>query len=132
MNILAVSLAGYYRKKLAFLLNGETEVVTLVGQIDIVTSLLLIEVKLTFDWQAGFSQLIACGGLYPQHKKLLYLIGEPASELEDFIATSCHKAGVQVFYQNSLQSLWRSCISDIERPSNRLADLPLSLSPSPA
>jgi hypothetical protein len=54
-------------------LNGEREVVTPCGRIDILTKTEIIEVKKYKGWKAALGQILVYGNFYPQHKKRIHL-----------------------------------------------------------
>jgi len=54
----------------------EREVKTPIGNIDILTPTILIEVKKAKKWKDAIGQLLGYGKYYPQHQKYLYLFGE--------------------------------------------------------
>ncbi|MGK7879490.1 MAG: hypothetical protein AB4060_05245 [Crocosphaera sp.] len=66
---------SYYRDKLARQLNGETEVTTPAGRINILTSTEIIEVKYIDKWKDAIGQIIAYGQYYPNHQKRIHLFG---------------------------------------------------------
>ncbi len=66
---------SYYRDKLARQLNGQTEVTTLAGRIDILTSTEIIEVKYINKWKAAIGQIITYAKYYPNHQKRIHLFG---------------------------------------------------------
>ncbi|MGK7930502.1 MAG: hypothetical protein AB4041_03570 [Microcystaceae cyanobacterium] len=66
---------SYYRDKLARQLNGKTEVTTVAGRIDILTSTEIIEVKYINRWKAAIGQIITYGKYYPNHQKRIHLFG---------------------------------------------------------
>lgn len=49
------------------------EVFTPVGNIDILTSTRIIEIKQAKEWKHGVGQLLAYSFFYPNHKKVLHL-----------------------------------------------------------
>jgi hypothetical protein len=62
-----------HRDIIASNLNGETEVKTPVGFIDILTDDLLIEVKRGSLWKHALGQVLSYGHFYPNHKKVIWL-----------------------------------------------------------
>jgi hypothetical protein len=61
------------RDSIAETLNGQIEVKTPVGRIDILTDTLLIEVKRACHWKHALGQVIAYGMHYPDHKQVIWL-----------------------------------------------------------
>ncbi|MGE5658871.1 MAG: hypothetical protein ACM37W_19920 [Actinomycetota bacterium] len=66
---------GKYRDRLAIELNGETEVVTPAGRIDVLTPTEIIEVKDVCGWKQAIGQVLVYGKYYPTHKKRIHLFG---------------------------------------------------------
>lgn len=54
-------------------LNGETEIVTEYGDIDILTDNKIIEVKLYNNWKHALGQILAYSETYPEHTKYIYV-----------------------------------------------------------
>lgn len=84
---------------LAKLVNGEMEVKTDAGNIDILTSTEIIETKLAHDWKSAIGQLIAYQSFYPNHKKHMYLIGD--SKNKDIINKVCSVNDIKVTFHPS-------------------------------
>jgi hypothetical protein len=61
------------RDRISKKLNGQIEVTTPVGRIDILTDTLLIEVKKACHWKSALGQVIAYGMHYPEHKQVIWL-----------------------------------------------------------
>lgn len=60
-------------KRLVRKLKGQTEVVTPVGRIDLLTETELIEVKPFHAWKAAIGQVLAYAHYYPNHIKRIHL-----------------------------------------------------------
>lgn len=67
---------AWYRDRLARELNGEIEVSTPVGRIDVLSSREIIEVKVAHQWKHALGQVLAYGHYYPYHQKRIHLYGE--------------------------------------------------------
>lgn len=87
------------QKWLAELVNGEMEVKTDAGNIDILTSTEIIETKLAHDWKSAIGQLIAYQSFYPNHTKHMYLIGN--SKNKDIINKVCATSNIKVTFHPS-------------------------------
>ena len=61
-------------------LGGQTEVVTAVGRIDLLTETEIIEVKQVSDWKAALGQILTYSGFFPEHTKRIHLFGECTPE----------------------------------------------------
>lgn len=86
------------RNSLNLSLQGQIEVATPVGYIDILTENLVIEVKRWRDWKAGLGQVIAYGFFYPQRERRLHLFGNPPKEKRWDIERICLASHVSVSY----------------------------------
>lgn len=58
------------------IVGGDMEVVTPVGNIDILTDTEIIEVKEAKSWKNAIGQLLTYGYYYPNHQKRLHLFGK--------------------------------------------------------
>lgn len=85
---------------LASKLNGQREVKTKAGRIDVLTSKELIEVKRIERWRDAIGQLIAYGSYYPTHQLRLHLIGKPTKQEEKIIVDACRKISAIVTAQD--------------------------------
>ena len=75
----SVSLKGTelsYRNRLAKQLNGQVEVSTPAGRIDILTETEVIEVKRASGWKSAIGQIISYGKFYPHHRQRIHLFGK--------------------------------------------------------
>jgi hypothetical protein len=61
------------RDKLALLYNGEVEVETKFGKIDVLTPTMIIEVKTARSWKHALGQILAYSEEYKSHKKVICL-----------------------------------------------------------
>jgi len=79
--------------------NGQTEVLTPVGRIDILTLLEIIEVKHVKSWKSALGQIIAYGTYYPSHQKRIHLFGQCHTEMQQTIRSICQKLNVIVTFE---------------------------------
>jgi hypothetical protein len=88
------------QRRLAVKLNGETEVSTPVGSIDLVTSTEIIEIKNVNEWKSALGQVLAYGYFFQAHRKRVYLFGKtnviPIRHVEDI----CQQYGVAVTWSS--------------------------------
>lgn len=82
------------KERLSVQLDGETEVITPVGNIDILTSTQIIEVKTISDWKNALGQVLAYGYFYPSHEKRIHLFGTAHSRSIGYIDEICNKYNV--------------------------------------
>lgn len=65
-----------YQNKLAAEINGETEIPTPAGNIDVLTSTEIIEVKKILEWKQAIGQVLVYGKYFPNHQKRIHLFGK--------------------------------------------------------
>ena len=77
--------------------GGQTEVITAVGRIDILTASEVIEVKRISDWKEALGQILAYSAFFPDHIKRIHLFGTKTqmSRLAD-VEAACLAFGVAV------------------------------------
>lgn len=85
--------------KLAKKLNGQTEVITLAGVIDILTSTELIEVKNFRNWKAALGQVLVYGDYYPSHQMRIHLFGTSHYSYLELIRNHCDRFGVVLTWE---------------------------------
>ncbi|MBD1857708.1 MULTISPECIES: hypothetical protein [Leptolyngbya] len=83
-------------KKLATVLSGETESVTEVGRIDVLTATSVIELKVARNWKHGIGQLLTYGFYHPDKDLQLVLVGKDANEYVDIAQFHCNRFGIKV------------------------------------
>jgi hypothetical protein len=83
------------QNKLAKEYDAKTEVVTEVGNIDLLTDTEIIEIKCASNWKSALGQVISYGEFYPNHSKKIILFGEVGTSM-DTIKRICAKFGVEV------------------------------------
>lgn len=89
----------HYRDDLAELLDGETEIPTIAGIIDIFTSFEIIEVKEINNWKAALGQVLVYSLYYPSHQKRIHLFGNTDSSYLDMVKEHCSKFHVVVTWE---------------------------------
>jgi hypothetical protein len=85
--------------KLSTKLNGQMEINTLAGRIDILTATEVIEVKSVNQWKAALGQVLVYGDYYPSHSMRIHLFGEIQESYLDMIKRHCEKRSVIVTWQ---------------------------------
>lgn len=63
------------RDRLQSELGGQTEVITAVGRIDLLTNTQIIEVKGFSEWKSALGQILAYSAFFPTHQKRIHLFG---------------------------------------------------------
>ncbi len=84
-------------RELAIKVNGQTEVNTPDGRIDVLTSSCLIEVKVARNWKHGIGQLLVYGAYHPEKQLTLVLIGEHCEICRYRAIKHCAKLNIDVF-----------------------------------
>ena len=88
-----------YSNALAKELNGKREVRTLAGNIDVLASSQIIEVKEIKFWKAALGQVLVYGHYYPSHQKRIHLYGETQESFLEMINSHCAKFNVTVTWE---------------------------------
>ena len=88
------------RDKLASQLKGKTEVMTLAGNIDILTSTEVIEVKEVRLWKAAVGQVSIYRNYYPRHTRRIHLFGSAHSRFKEMVERNCHKLHIRITWDN--------------------------------
>lgn len=88
-----------YSNALAKELNGNREVRTLAGNIDVLASSQIIEVKEIKFWKAALGQVLVYGHYYPSHQKRIHLYGETQESFLKMINSHCAKFNVTVTWE---------------------------------
>lgn len=89
------------RNKLAVKLNGNIEVLTPVGRIDILTDKEVIEIKKVARWKSAIGQILVYGYYYPNHKKVIYLYGNINTDMQKLIEKHCKKLNINTTFKNN-------------------------------
>ena len=79
--------------------NCQTQVLTKVGQIDILTPNEIIEVKNVRAWKAALGQVLIYGRQYPSHSLRIHLFGAARSDMKTLIESECSAFGVKVTWE---------------------------------
>lgn len=90
------------QNKLAKHLKGATEVPTVAGRIDILTSSEIIEVKEVRQWKSALGQVLVYGEYYPCHKKRIHLFGKCHDSFVSIVKKHCEKFDVIVTLESEL------------------------------
>lgn len=85
--------------QLASALNGQREVKTLAGRIDILTSTEVIEVKAVSQWKSAIGQIVVYGDYYPSHTKRIHLFGETQNSYLAMVIGHCDKRKILVTWE---------------------------------
>ena len=88
-----------YSAVLSRKLEGKREVKTLAGNIDVLTSTEVIEVKEVKAWKAALGQVVVYGHYYPSHQKRIHLYGETQQDFLDMISSHCKRLGVLLTWE---------------------------------
>ena len=75
-------------------LGGQTEIVTAVGRIDLLTETEIIEVKQVSDWKAALGQILTYAGFFPEHIKRIHLFGDCTPQKKEVICSTVFSFGV--------------------------------------
>jgi len=78
--------------------KGAIEVITPIGNIDVLCDSSLYEVKHVKQWKHALGQVLAYGYFHPSKKKKLYLFGVSAKKLQTKIETICNFYDVHVVF----------------------------------
>ncbi len=89
-----------YQLDLAQKERGLVEVSTIAGNIDVLTSTQVIEVKDIKGWKSALGQVIAYGSFYPSHQKRIHLFGETQEKYLTMISEIALTVDVIVTWEN--------------------------------
>ncbi len=89
----------WYQRKLKALEGGQAEVVTPAGNIDLLTSSELIEIKKAILWKEGIGQLIVYGCYYPSHQKRLHLFGSCHTSFLEIVQEHCDSLSIRLTWE---------------------------------
>lgn len=87
------------RDNLAKLNNGVVEIITEVGQIDILTDTEIIEIKNAKYWKQAVGQLLIYSYYYPQHRKRLHLFDLYDNSAKRIIENHCNRFNIHVTWE---------------------------------
>ena len=99
VKIFAKKRESLYAKDLAIALDGQREVKTLAGAIDVLTATEVIEVKKIGSWKHAIGQVLVYGDYYPSHQKRIHLYGETQESFLSMIEKHCEKRGILVTWE---------------------------------
>ena len=68
--------------KMNIVLDGQREVITPCGRIDILTKEQIIEVKEYKGWKAALGQILVYSNFFPEHQKRIHLFNIPKDNIE--------------------------------------------------
>ncbi|NJO64603.1 MAG: hypothetical protein HC836_42620 [Richelia sp. RM2_1_2] len=91
---------AWYVKRLQKELGGQKEVPTPAGNIDLLTSEQLIEVKEINAWKCAVGQVEVYGDYYPSHQKRIHLFGKCHEKFLDIVCLHCIKRGILVTWES--------------------------------
>jgi len=80
-------------------IGGIIEVKTVAGNIDLLTSDQIIEVKDVKAWKSALGQIIVYGKYYPSHQKRIHLFGETQTSYLELIRSHCSPLNVIVTHK---------------------------------
>jgi hypothetical protein len=80
--------------------RGETEVITPMGRIDLLTSTAIVEIKDVRQWKAALGQILVYHNYYPSHKMILVLFGASHSSFKETVEYHCSKFNIEVRWYN--------------------------------
>lgn len=87
------------RNKLRAKEGGQAEVRTEAGNIDLLTSSQVIEVKSVESWKSAVGQVLIYGTYYPDHQKRIHLFGNCKEEVKTMITDHCMRLGIFVTFE---------------------------------
>lgn len=96
----SVNYERFYVKALQQKLGGLREVITPAGNIDLLTSTEIIEVKAVKDWKGALGQILVYGTYYPSHSRRIHLFGCCVQSYLDLVKSHCDPHKVLVTYEN--------------------------------
>jgi len=82
-------------------LGGQTEVVTAVGRIDLLTETEIIEVKQVSDWKAALGQILTYSAFFPEHTKRIHFFGDCTHQKKEVICSTLLSFGVIATFEGS-------------------------------
>lgn len=88
--------------------DGQCEVKTPAGKIDVLTPKYLYEVKVARNWKAALGQVLAYARAYPNHKPRLYLFGDKGAITKRDVEEHCRATGVGVVWHRDEEAPPRS------------------------
>jgi hypothetical protein len=89
------------KDRLCIALNGEQEVNTLAGRIDILTKTEVIEVKSFNGWKSAVGQVLVYGHYYPSHRKRIHFFGKTTVACYEVVKCHCDRIQIITTVDNS-------------------------------
>jgi hypothetical protein len=89
------------KDRLCIALNGEQEVNTLAGRIDILTKTEVIEVKSFKGWKSAVGQVLVYGHYYPSHRKRIHFFGKTTVACYEVVKCHCDRIQIITTVDNS-------------------------------
>jgi hypothetical protein len=89
----------WYRDRLASQLNGQIEVSTKAGRIDILTDVEIIEVKRVSKWKEAIGQVKSYRQYYPNHGMRVHLFGKLTNSKLNVIQKVCQAEGIYLSWE---------------------------------
>jgi hypothetical protein len=86
------------RDRLKAELDGQTEVVTAVGRIDLLTESEVIEIKEINNWKEALGKILADSAFFPKHSKRIHLFCHPNLAKLALAQASCSEFGITVTF----------------------------------
>lgn len=79
--------------------GGEREIVTPAGNIDLLTSTEIVEVKSVKGWKSAIGQILVYGTYYPSHQKRIHLFGKCHESFLDLVSNHCKRFDIVVSWE---------------------------------
>lgn len=89
------------QERMSVELNAEIEVPTEAGNIDLLSSTEIIEIKTVKSWKGGLGQVLVYGNYYPNHSKRLHVFGKCHPSYLDVIKKNCEFLNVAVSWESA-------------------------------
>lgn len=103
--------------------RGAMEVITPIGNIDVLCDASLYEVKHVKQWKHALGQVLAYGYFHPSKAKKLYLFGVATKKLQTKIETICNFYDVRVvFTEFTHEGLTEKESDDLVRSVREIAE----------
>ncbi len=87
------------RDRLKLELDGQVEVSTAVGRIDLLTATEVIEIKDISDWKGALGQILAYSAFFPEHNKRIHLFGRLDLAKLALATQTCSEFGITVTFE---------------------------------
>ena len=85
--------------KLCTKYDGETEIETEFGNIDLLTNKYIIEIKTYDNWKCAIGQILVYGSKYPNKTKMIYLFDVPEKNKIKAIKKFCKSNSILLKYE---------------------------------